>query len=202
MIHITTALWRPNRHSYDFSRMYDESWVEKLYRGFARNLTQPFRFVCFVDDHRDFAEPITQITIRGTPNYSSLIQPFELGKPMIFAGLDTIVTGNCDHLAEYALTQKKFAVPRDPFFPATVCNGVCLVPQGHDWVAADHDGQNDMEWIRSCNPAVIDDIFPGHVVSYKGHVIDKGLGDARICYFHGEQKAHELDHDWIREHWR
>jgi hypothetical protein len=202
VIHVVTLLWAPNRHSFDFSRMYDESWVEKLYRGFNRNLTQPFRFVCFVDREREFAEDIVQVPIRGVPSYASCIQPYELGKPMILVGLDTVVTGNCDHLAEYALTQRRFAMPRDPFYPHLVCNGVGLVPEGHDRVAWDHLGQNDMDWIRANNPAVIDDIFPGHVVSFKGHVQANGLGNARIVYFHGEHKAHELDDDWIKEHWR
>lgn len=208
MITIATLLWAPNRQSLPFSTHYTESDAEKLYRGFRRNLSVPFRFVCFVDHPRRFAEPIEQMPIRGEPNYGSCIQPYEMNEAMILVGLDTIVVGNCDHLAAYALGADKMAVPRDPFFPQTVCNGVALVPAGHAWVAAERpDGANDMEWIRSVwkrgDAAVIDELFPRQVVSYKGHARKHGLEpETAIVYFHGNQKPHELPHvGWIARHW-
>ncbi len=36
MLTVATLFWQPNVASRDFSRCYDESWVEKLYRGFRR----------------------------------------------------------------------------------------------------------------------------------------------------------------------
>lgn len=207
MITIATLLWAPNRHSYPFSR-YTESDVEKLYRGFARNLSVPFRFVCYVDTIRNFAEPIGQRLINGEPSYASCIQPYEMNEPMILVGLDTIVVGNCDHLAAYCLGAQKMAVPRDPFFPQTVCNGVGLIPAGHAWVKAEQpEGKNDMEWIRSLwkdgRVDVIDDMFPRAVVSYKGHTKKHGIEDeTAIVYFHGELKPAELPHvGWIARHW-
>lgn len=205
MITIATLLWDSNAASFDFSRAYDEVWVEKLYRGFARNLSRPFRFVCFTDRERDFAEPIDQEPIRGRLDYSACIEPYRLGEPMILVGLDTVVTGNCDALADYCMTADRLAVPLDPYNPRQVCNGVALVPRGHAHVATTHDGQvNDMEWVRRFSPAVIDEIFPGWVQSYKVHVKPRGLGDARVVYFHGLEKPHEEYGrvGWIREHWR
>ena len=204
MITVATLFWQANAASFDFSRGYDETWVEKLYRGFARNLTLPFRFVCFTDRPRDFCEPIEQEPIRGRLDYSACIEPYRLGEPMILVGLDTVVTGNCDHLAAYCLDAQRLAVPLDPYAPHQVCNGVALVPRGHEHIAALHDGQtNDMEWIRRFNPAVIDRLWPAQVASYKVHVAPRGLGDARIVYFHGHQKPQQLPHvGWIREHWR
>lgn len=205
MITVATLLWEPNEASFSFSRCYDETWVEKLYRGFARNLTMPFRFVCFTDRPRDFCEPIQQEPIHGKPGYASCIQPYRLGDPMILVGLDTIVTGSCDHLAAYCLEAQRLAVPRDPYQPSVVCNGVALVPAGHERVALDHDGRvNDMDWIRAHRPAALDDLFPGQVQSFKVHVKGRKLGDTRLCYFHGEEKPHQEYQmtPWIREHWR
>lgn len=200
---VVTLLWDANDESYAFSSMYDESWVEKLYRGFRRNLTLPFEFICFTDRERAFAEPVTQYRITSKkPSYADCIEPYRLGRPMILVGLDTVVTGNVDHLARHCLESSMIAVPRDPFFPETVCNGVALVPEGHEWIWARHRGENDMDWIRSlARKEVIDDLYPSHVVSYKGHVMFEGVGDARIVFFHGEQKPHQLDEPWIREHW-
>lgn len=203
MIAIATLFWTANQHSRDFSRMYTEEWVEKLYRGFRRNLTQPFRFVCYSEKDRAYSEPIIQQRIDAMrPDYGHCIQPYEMNVPMILVGLDTIVTGNIDHLADYCLNGGKFALPRDPYHPKQACNGVALVPAGMDRIAKDWAGQNDMVHVRSYPHAIIDDILPGQVVSYKGHVKQRGLGDARIVYFHGEEKPHQLRGNEITEkHW-
>lgn len=205
MITIATLLWAPNKHSAFFSQHYTESDAEKLYRGFARNLSVPFRFVCYVDRIRDFAEPIEQRLITGEPNYGSCIQPYEMNEPMILVGLDTIIVGNCDHFAAYAIGATKLAVPMDPFHPEKgVCNGVALVPGGHSWIWRDKPPEmNDMDWIRAQDVSVLDDLFPGQILSFKRHVRKQGLPeDARIIFFHGELKPHELPHiGWIARHW-
>lgn len=203
MLTIATLFWQHNEHSEAFSTMYDESWVEKLYRGFDRNLTEPFEFVCYVDREREFAEPIIQRKIRSSnPSYADCIQPYEMGKPMILVGLDTVITGDCDELADYCLTADKIALPLDPYMQSRVCNGVALVPAGMDAVYAKWQGQNDMEWMRKQPYAVLDMLFPGQVQSYKGSIKTKGLGDTRIAYFHGLEKPHQIKDKWVAEHWR
>lgn len=205
MLTVATLLWQPNKKSLDFSRCYNETWVEKLYRGFARNLTAPFRFVLYTDRERAYSEPVEQLVQPdlGQGGYGDCIRPYALGAPMILVGLDTVVTGNCDDLARYCLEEKVPALPRDPYKPAIACNGVALIPSGYAKVATTHKGQNDMEWVRSFDHVFIDDAFPGQVKSFKGHVKQHGLGDVRICYFHGQEKPHQLPHvDWIARHWR
>lgn len=205
MLTVATLLWKPNVKSQSFSRCYDTSWVDKLCRGFRRHLTLPFEFFCLVDrDDYRFDEDVTQLRIRSRrPDYSTCIEPFQLDIPMILCGLDTVVTGNCDALAQYCMREKIFALPRDPYRPAIACNGVALVPAGHRRIATQHTGENDMKWVRRFPHRFIDDRFPGQVVSFKGHVKRHGLGDARIVYFHGKEKPHELQDDvgWISEHW-
>lgn len=202
MLAICTLLWDSNRHSLPFSTMYDETWVEKLYHGFSRHLTAPFEFICYSDRPRVYSVPVTQMALStGEPDYGNCIEPYALDRPMILVGLDTVVTGNCDALAEYCMTADRVAVPRDPYNPEIVCNGVALVPAGMAHIARDWSGQNDMAWIRQQDPAVIDDLFSGQVASYKGSIKAHGLGDARIVYFHGEEKPHQLRDDWIRREW-
>lgn len=212
MITIACCLWTPTEGSFDFSRMYDERWVEKLYRGFARNLSRPFRFACLSDEPRAYTEKAIQdVRLRHAPGYHSLIEPFRLEGPLMIVGLDTVVVGNCDDLVAHAERATRIAAPRDPFYPDTVCNGLLLVPKGCTEVYHEHQragGQgNDMETIRALYRAgeidVIDDLFPGQVVSYKGHVRDYGLGEARVVYFHGRLKPHELESHvpWIADNW-
>lgn len=203
MLAVVTLLWAANEHSKDFSSMYDESWVERLYWGFERNLTREFEFICYVDRPREFTVPVTQVRLSAIrPDYGHCIEPYKLGRPMILVGLDTIVTGNIDHLADYCTEGGRFACPRDPYYPHQVCNGVALVPAGMERIGFEWRGDNDMVWVRKYDPAVIDDLWPGQVVSYKGHVKQHGLGDARMVYFHGQEKAHQLTLlDWVRQHW-
>lgn len=205
MLTVATLLWDKNKHSAHFSKMYDESWVVKLYNGFERNLCVPWRFVLFTDRPRMLPETIRQERIRAeVPDYTTCIEPFRYGVPMILCGLDTVVVGNCDHMANYCLTHDKLALPRDPNDRTRSCNGVCLIPEGHQYIYRNHPaGENDMVWLRKQEHDYIDDLFPGQVVSYKGQVKKNGLGNARIVYFHGNSKPHELpDVDWIGTHWR
>lgn len=201
-ITVATMLWDANKHSMYFSRMYDESWVVKLYNGFSRNLTVPWRFVLFTDCLRDLPNDILQEFIRTKePDYGAYIEPFRYGVPMILCGLDTVIVGNCDHLANYCLNRKKLALPRDPNDKKVACNGVALIPEGHQHIYRNHRGENDMIYLRGQEHDYIDDLFPGQVVSYKGHVKKNGLDGVKICYFHGQEKPHELDDPWIEQHW-
>lgn len=205
MITIACCLWEPNDNSFPFSRGYSEADVDKLHRAFARNLTVPFRTVCFTDRPRTFEEPVWQERLSAAePDYGSMIEPFRLDEPSIIVGLDTLVVGNCDALARYCLEGSTLALPRDPFFPEKTCNGVALVPKGHGWVWSEFSGGNDMEWLRSLPCALIDNLFPRAVVSYKGHVQHYGLEpENRIVMLHGRPKAAELmHHDWAEEAWR
>lgn len=208
MITVACCLWGANAKSLPFSRHYTESDVEKLYRGFARHLSVPFRFVCFTERNRVFCEDIAQERLSEVmPGYGAMIEPFRLNEPTILCGLDTIVVGNCDHLAAYCIGASVPAVPRDPFFPEKTCNGVALVPAGQERVWREFPGGNDMDWTRQQAQqqswALIDDLFPGQVVSFKGEIAKHGLSDeTRIVYFHGKAKPHELPHvGWIARHW-
>lgn len=202
MLTVATLLWDANRNSKSFSSMYDEEWVNRLYRGFARNLTRPFRFVVFTDRPRLFCEGVElEYLNTQTPDYGACIEAFRVDGPAIIAGLDTVVTGNVDHLADWCEASDRIGLPRDPYRPHIACNGVILAPAGSRRIYDEWNGENDMDWCRAFPHAFIDDAFPGQVVSFKGHVARNGLGDARIVYFHGDQKPHQLDHRWIKEAW-
>jgi len=204
LLHVATCLWDANKHSQPFSRCYNEVWVERLYRAFARNLTGPFRFVVFCDYPRRFREPIAQMPITSQRlDYGSFTEPYKLGEPMILVGLDTLIVGNIDHMAEYCMTADKIALPRDPYKPERSINGVALVPKGWRRIYEGWNGENDMDWLRRWPWEPIDDRFPGQVISLKFHdVRRKGLQGARIVYLHGSPKLQELqNYPFVKEHW-
>jgi hypothetical protein len=205
MLRIACCLWDANKHSQAFSRCYDESWVEKLYRGFARNLTMPFRFVCFTDRRRTFAEPVEVQRLHcAVPHYGCLIEPFRLDEPTIICGLDTVVLGNVDHMARYCLEGDKIALPRHPSLPDVTINPIVFVPQGHRRVWDDWNGENDMVWLDRQAHVKTDDMWPGEILSLKLHdVRRRGPQGARVIYFHGLPKPDDLaETDWVRSHWR
>lgn len=205
MLHVVTMLWDANKNTMPTSRCYNETWVEKLYNGFNRNLTVPFKFVLFSERERRLSKNIVQERMISSdkPDYGCFTEPYRLNQPMILVGLDTIIVRNIDHLAEWCLTENMIALPRDPYQPDRTINGVALVPPDRGEVYTRWNGENDMEWLRTFTTAYIDDLWPGHVVSLKFHdVRRRGLQDARIVYFHGRPKPHELNLPWIREHWR
>jgi hypothetical protein len=190
--------------------MYDEKWVERLYQGWRRNTSRDFKFVLYVDALRNLGDWCEQKRLDAArPTYLDCVQPYELtaDEPMILTGLDTVITGNVDHLIDYAQTGACLALPRDPYSPHVACNGVALIPAGHAWVWTEwkpNSRQNDMDRCRSVEHVFMDDLWPGHVVSYKGSVqrSRNGLGDARVVYFHGDFKPHQLTNlPWIRNHW-
>lgn len=199
MITICTALWEPNEKSYAFSRCYNEEWVKRLYDGCKRNITGEFNFALFTDIEREIDRPVDQHIINAT-DYGSFVECLNIPGPKIVMGLDTVITGNIDHLCQWAEKGKDLLLPRDPYHPEKACNGVSVVP-GHLDMFTGWDGENDMDWFRSFPHKYLDDVFPGDVVSYKGHVAEHGLGDAKIVYFHGTPKMHELPGTWVDDHW-
>jgi hypothetical protein len=204
MLHVSACLWDATIRSAPASRCYDDSWAVKLYFGFQRNLTRPFRFVLFTERDRDLPAEIVQERLETLdPTWAAIVEPYKLNEPSILVGMDTVITGNIDHLADYVLAGNKYALPRDPYHHSIACNGVQLVPAGMRHVFDDWRGENDMEWCRGFPHDFIDDLWPGHVVSYKKRVLHHGLGDARIVYFHGTPKMHEIAHvPWVRDNWR
>lgn len=208
MITITSCLWDANSNSRHFSRMYDESWADKLYRNFAKNLTVPFRFVLFTDRPRTLQEPIEQQQIEMQDiHYGACIEPFKLDCPQIFVGLDTIVVGNIDHLADFAMKTCKPAVPHDPFYPNSPwqrTNAVVIAPAGCKAMLYDgYAGENDMDWLNTRSTGVLDDFFPDEIVSYKGRIQRLGLEEStKIVFFHGPHKMSDLPHvGWIAREW-
>lgn len=203
MLTVATCFWQANRHSAGASRCYSPEWVNRLARGFARNLTVPHRFVVLTDRTYEFAEGVEQERLSADePDWSCMIEPFRIEGPLIVVGLDTVVCGDIDHMAAWCETAEVIALPKSPGKPYA-CNGVALVPRGKTGIYLRWGGQNDMEWLRLQDHVFTDDLWPGQILSYKCDARPNGLGDGRIVYFHGNPKPDQLaESDWVRAHWR
>ena len=197
---ITTVcvLFRPTPDTPKASRCFGPEWVDKLYRGVKRNTTFRTEFVCLTDQAYEFEEIIQQRPLKKPFDWKTVLQQaFSVEcERMMFMGLDTIITGNIDGLLNQT---EPLIVPRDPNHSQKACSGFVLSDYKPE-ISALLAG-NDMEAINRSHPHFWDDICPGWVKSYKCQVKKEGLGDARVVYFHGMEKPHEIDHEVIR-HWR
>lgn len=197
MVTVVCAFYQGGKRVPAASRCFTKEWVEKLYRGVKKHYSKPFEFLCYTDRPYPFKEPIDQRPLEHT-NWATCLQQC-FGAParrIVFMGLDTVITGNVDHIFAY---RGKLAVPIDPYRPGQACSGVVLCPSRKDIAATPAD--NDMLALQQHPHEFLDDLFPGQIVSYKAQVRPNGLGDARIVYFHGEPKPHELHDPWVEENW-
>jgi hypothetical protein len=204
----------------EWSRVYDERWVDRLHRGISRNLWGcDFEVVCLTDRRRRFDTPTRQVALEAKrPNWTALLEAFrpDLGIERGFLlGLDTVIVGSLAPLAGYS---GEFAMLSDPYNPTLLCNGVTAFSRdggARAWEAWRASGTqrfelgglpSEMVFLRDAFPAAerLDRLYPGQIASYKCHVRPEGLGaDVRVVYFHGQPKPDELlAESWVREHWR
>ncbi len=215
MLNVVTMLWDADEGTPPNSRCFDESWVEKLYGNFRRQLTRPFRFICFSEHWRRMNPDIEHAAIlqpsRGGARWGRLLEPFRLNEPMILADLDTVIVGNIDHMADYTMGERVIVQPRNPYNAEESIAGFVLVPRGHRWVydswVENHsfNGSN-MEWLRQFKCNFFDTLWgDDEVVSLKATDIRrKGLSPkTKVVFFHGSPKQNKLTQlDWVRDNWR
>lgn len=208
VLHVTCCLWDSNEKSQEFSKVYTEEWVDKLYRGFKRNLTVPFRFVCFTDKEREFGEKVVEQERLSTavPDYGCLIEPFKLNEPMIVCGLDMVVVDRIDHMANYCLTKDKIAAPLHPAHAwRGFINPCVFVPAGHRRVFDEWRGENDMQWLNNFDLVDTEVLWPREIRSWKLHDMRiRGPLGSRIVYWHGNPKPNKVSKTfpWVALAWR
>ena len=179
------------------SRCFDTSWVDKLYRGIKRHYQGPFRFVCLTDGSYSFQEPIEQRPLLPSSWLNVCQQGYGVDAERIaFMGLDTVITGDLGPLFDY---RGNLAVPEDPYRKGRACSGFVLCPSRPD--IARVEAKNCMGALDDFPHDWLHELYPGMVESYKGSVQKNGLNGARVVYFHGKPKPHEMTDSWVKENW-
>ena len=205
--------------------IYDELWVDKLYRGIERNYNGTFGFVCLTEKNRKFKEPIRQVKfLRSVDQYGwmSLMEQYRpdlcVGKRCTM-GLDTIITGPLDDIFDYS--PEKVALCTDPYHPHLICNALTLATPEFSKEFWNRWLHNEQQILRECtlfgapsemvllrklygDSPRLDKKFPGRIVSYKVDIVPmhRAVEDTSIVYFHGEPKPHIINENWIQENWK
>lgn len=178
--------------------IYDESWVEKLYRGIAKNYKGLFEFVCLTDRNYKFREPIKQIRFSRSVDQYGWMSLMEWYHPKvcktrrITMGLDTIITGPLDDIFDCDLGDYKLGVCTDPIYPKDICNAMTiaepsfceefwgmwegnetkLIPECTFVLPSGQSVPSEMVLLRKYygDSPCIDKIFPNRIFSYKTHI--------------------------------
>ena len=146
--------------------IYTSEWVDKLYRGIARNYTGKFDFVCLTEMNYDFVEPIKQVRFSRSVDQYGWMSLMEWYRPDICTGnrvtmgLDTIITGPLDDIFNWTGNDdyilRKAAVCQDPFHPDEICNAMTLVTPAFCDEIWNYWLDNEYEEMRECKLTFVD----------------------------------------------
>lgn len=196
------------RKVHSFSRVFSPEWVERLYCGFLRSIPVSrvfsWQFVCLVDRPYSLPEAIKQVPlIRPRHDYFDLLQVFRLPGQVLFCGLDTVVTGDPSPLL---LSESRLALLEDVYRDEWSTSVMLFSRQAHIWEAFSRHGpgraRTEQEWLSDrIAPDRIQSLYPGLVKSWKAEVQSEGIGDARLVYFHGKVKPHNVGGE-LQQRWQ
>lgn len=198
-------------------------YVRKLYEGFKRNTTIPFKFHCLTNFDADFFDTNIIIHKLESPSWLGCLPKYSVFnsdygfKGRVFAcDLDVVITGNMDEMLSYGgdfSTRRTFhGIPEsggdmvafeggtfgwiwDEFISNT--KKVVDFTKGRErWVYRYHEKMKPFEFLQ--------DLYPDQMYSYKNHInCSRGLPEnARIVSCHGKPRPHQIKESWIEEHWR
>ena len=182
---------------------YDHRYVNRLHAMVARNLSIPFRFVCYTDDPTGIKCPTRKLpaNLYGWWAKLAIFKEGYDGKTL-YLDLDTIIVGNLDFVDDY---RGDFALLRDFYRPDGLGSGVMLWnrPHPHLWIDWLHAGKpehelGDQGWMEQNldEPDRLQDIFPERFVSFKVHCNNEVPDGAAVVCFHGVPKPSDLDENY------
>lgn len=88
---------------------YDSTWVDRLQRAVARNLTLPHRFVCLSDVPVNCERIVLNDVGQGFWAKIQLFQPNLFDTPVLYIDLDTVICQNIDSMVN-TLHQHQFVM--------------------------------------------------------------------------------------------
>jgi len=193
---------------------YNAEWVRKLKDAVARDLTLPYEFVCLSD-----IEVPNRVPLRHRwPGWWSKIELFSyVDGPALYLDLDTVVTGNIDHL----VGGDSFKAIRNFHDPNMIGSAVMWFPGPMKFVY-DRFCERPWKWIeyhekKRNGPYLGDQAFIWDslkrnvenfdmekcgIKSYKFHCKAGLPPDTRLVCFGGLPKATDVKADWLERHWK
>lgn len=184
---------------------FSADYVNHLHAGIKRNTTVKFKFHCFTDNRSNITSDVIchelpNNNLEGWWNKLWLFSdqlPVEVGKPVMFFDLDTLITGNIDDILNYSCP-KNMAGLVNFYQPKKFASGLMMWKHGtqsHIWqkflqdpVAAQKSCRDgDQEWIERHLVEFTrwQEEFPNSVYSYKQSCGNGLPPTAKIVCYHG-----------------
>ena len=200
--------------SYSREAGYSPMWVDRLFRGIQKQMpSDDWHLICLVDEDYHFESPVHKVALYDADQaWGAIMEAFRpelTARRRMILGLDTLIVGALDELVAYS---GKCILPRDPYHRETICNGAGIFDLETsdrlwtEWTQnfrvwkrrAIYNGQlSEMAFLRQvvgdeCD--LFDALYPDQVQSYKAQWATQPAtrDKARIVYFHGRPKMHEI----------
>lgn len=222
MVNVVCVYWG-NKYSTDY--------VSKLYNMVKRNLSIPFRFICYTEgsslnfssDYEIRKLPFTHY--KGWWNKLSLFSPeAKLEGNCLYLDLDVVILNNIDDMALFGESDT-FGVINDFYPKSKMFNSSVMkfnnITAKHIWTSFINDKTNmlknhgDQEVITHfIKPTSYCKVMPDDwTFSYKWYDradprLEKSRWtfeqkpNAKICVFHGLPNPHESTQEWVKTNWK
>lgn len=190
-------------------------YVAKLFGMVARHLPAglEWRGVCLTNDTGTVPDGIwakmSPLHVEGWWNKIALFRDnaFPDGDRVLYFDLDTVILGS---LADVACYSGKFAALSN-IWGDGLASGVMAWEAGqmdHIWGLWERAGrpeapQGDQQWINfvARSSDRLQRLYPDQFVSFKADCQDGPPDGARVVYFHGQPRPHEVSESWVNKAW-
>lgn len=200
-------------------------YVNNLYQGVRTNSVEPFRFVCFTNEHLEIdsgieIRPFPMVTGKGVlPRMHMFSKEAGLfGHQVLSLDIDLIITGSLKKIMGYKglfCTRVAFAPGEEgqldgdiiSFKAGPETEKIFWKPFIKDVKKAEELTQGrERLWVRHVASDIADvwqKICPGQVLSYKRHVMrgSRLPRNARIVSCHGSPRPHMITQKFLSKYW-
>ena len=205
-------------------KKYNATYVNRLYNMVSRNMSEPFKFVCFTDNRLGINKEVDMFPLPYNAEgwwgkmglYKQKIDGVDTEK-LLFLDLDVVITGRLEQICNY---ESDFAMAKDYPYHYLPPNdkrqkwgntSVVLLKVGSQskiWEAYNQQGCpevdrfGDQEWIYEQFYGCCDLMPESFVQSYKLHNLagDK-IPECSVVMFHGTPKPPDCG-GWVKRLWR
>ena len=189
---------------------YGPEYAERLHKAVERHLSLPHRFVCFTDEDVPGVpcEPLPAPLIGWWSKIGMFRKGvFPKGDRVLYFDLGTLIVASIDDMAAY---DGQFAILRDFYRPHGLQSSVmawsaraCIEVWNKWWKAGCPQLQGgDQAWMEMVKPGaeILQDLYPGRLVSFKVHCKLGVPEGASVVKFHGYPRLDEC-RGWVQEKW-
>jgi hypothetical protein len=188
---------------------FTDEYVYRLREGVAKHCHVPHRFVVLTNEKFEDFETIR--FTRNVPGWWNKLQLFAKDQfvgQVAYFDLDTMIVGD---ITDIVTAPQEFAMLRDFYGKDRVASGMMVWNASDDWSAIYEtfsaaripeysktaEKWGDQAWIGNClqdAPALLQDQFPGRIVSYKVEMKAQGKmpKGASVVAFHGRPRPHQI----------